>query len=693
MPRAGLRPTTPASERGPRGDRMAGWTETRTTSPTRRAVRSPCRRIPPSRRRRASRGSPPSRRSRAPSCSWRSRAPRSRSRSRRSGRSWRWRPCSTRAGRGVAPGGWAPPIAPSASPPSGSRSPCATITSAPRRGVGSRRRGASSSMRCRSTGATAASGTSCSVAAPCASTLRIDGTPVDALDREVLDAAARLDDAPVLAPAELGIGVVGPSQLARSFARALIVQVANRCRPGAVEIAVPPGDAWSWAANLPHRHGGAALLVLEAGSGPVGARGEPFRDAATIAVADGVDRLPPGLETVVEVESPARAHVERRSEGSVRRTIVPELLTATEAGSVGVGRERGGDPRGRRNARRAARPRGARVARPAGDAGRLPCDPAGRRRRDRRGRARARPRGPRTARDRRRHHRQRQERVPPGVAHGDGAVPSARPGVVPPGRLQGRRGVRADPRPAPRHGHRDRPRRGRGGARDAEPAVGAAAPGVGARRGRGARRRAASAPGGAGPPRPGRRRVPGHDRALPRARRRRRRHRGARAFARRAPRARVAAAQRRRAGAGLGELRDPGLAAGDAAGRQPRGGRLRRRGGHRTRDARPRRRRPRRRSSGPVPVRVGGAGRRSRASSARRRRSRVPVAPGWVACPIGSRPPTSTSGRARVRSRRARSSSGWPTSPSASVTSVPSGRPPPTGTCSSSAVPGADAPR
>ena len=165
------------------------------------------------------------------------------------------------------------------------------------------------------------------------STLRIDGAPVDALDREVLDAAARLDDAPVLAPAELGIGVVGPSQLARSFARALIVQVANRCRPGAVEIAAPAGDAWSWAANLPHRHGGAGLLVLEAGSGPAGARGEPFREAATIAVADEVDLLPPGLETVVEVESPARAHVERRSEGSVRRTIVPDLLTATEAGA------------------------------------------------------------------------------------------------------------------------------------------------------------------------------------------------------------------------------------------------------------------------------------------------------------------------------------------------------------------------
>ena len=92
------------------------------------------------------------------------------------------------------------------------------------------------------------------------STLRIAGAPIDALDRDVLDAAARLDDAPVLAPAELGIGVVGPSQLARSFARALSVQVANPGRPGAVEIAAPAGDARSWAANLPHRHGGAGQI-------------------------------------------------------------------------------------------------------------------------------------------------------------------------------------------------------------------------------------------------------------------------------------------------------------------------------------------------------------------------------------------------------------------------------------------------
>jgi S-DNA-T family DNA segregation ATPase FtsK/SpoIIIE len=72
-----------------------------------------------------------------------------------------------------------------------------------------------------------------------------------------------------------------------------------------------------------------------------------------------------------------------------------------------------------------------------------------------------------------------------------------------------------------------------------------------------------------------------------------------------------------------------------------------------------------------------------------------PACPSPLGGPLPDRvtSPTSTPGRARRRSRRAHSSSGWPTSPSASVTSAPSGRPLPTGTCSSSAVPGAGARR
>src|SRR4029453_2764712 len=83
------------------------------------------------------------------------------------------------------------------------------------------------------------------------SILRVDGTPVDVDDREMIERAARLDDAPVLAPGDRGIGVVGRAPLARSLARALLVQLAHRCRPGAVEITVPPDASWSWATALP----------------------------------------------------------------------------------------------------------------------------------------------------------------------------------------------------------------------------------------------------------------------------------------------------------------------------------------------------------------------------------------------------------------------------------------------------------
>lgn len=167
-----------------------------------------------------------------------------------------------------------------------------------------------------------------------ASAVRVDGTPVDAHDRDLLESAARLEDAPVLARVGGGIGVVGAAPLVGAVARALLVQVASRCRPGDVGIVVPDGAAWSWAASLPHRGGETLLRIVDGCDGRAGLPGDGAGSgAATIALAGTVEELPPGLETVVVVEGPRRAVVERRGDGSERRAIVPELLSTAEASS------------------------------------------------------------------------------------------------------------------------------------------------------------------------------------------------------------------------------------------------------------------------------------------------------------------------------------------------------------------------
>lgn len=164
-----------------------------------------------------------------------------------------------------------------------------------------------------------------------ASTLRVDGGPVDDDDREVLELAARLDDAPVLVSAAGGIGVVGAPALAAAVVRALVVQLAYRCRPGDVGIAVPDRPVWSWAAALPHRRGRDVVRVVEA-SDP---RGPAVDAAATavIAVAGTAEELPPGLSTHVVVEGLRRALVDRRGDGSGTAVIVPEMLGEAEAAS------------------------------------------------------------------------------------------------------------------------------------------------------------------------------------------------------------------------------------------------------------------------------------------------------------------------------------------------------------------------
>ncbi|GAA1776174.1 FtsK/SpoIIIE domain-containing protein [Agromyces lapidis] len=197
--------------------------------------------------------------------------------------------------------------------------------------------------------------------------VRVDGVPSDARDRAVLEAAARLDGAPVLAEPSTGVGYVGPIALARSAARAALVQLAGRVDPRAVSVAAPHGVEWEWVRRLPHGRRDASgpggddapcIVVIDPASeqepaantaGTVEATGvvgtaatgrprrasrgrsaEPFR----LVVAEEVRLLPPGLATVVRLAGP-RAAVVHRDGVSAQAAIEPALVGLVEANRWG----------------------------------------------------------------------------------------------------------------------------------------------------------------------------------------------------------------------------------------------------------------------------------------------------------------------------------------------------------------------
>ncbi len=176
-----------------------------------------------------------------------------------------------------------------------------------------------------------------------ASGVRVDGAPFDSDDRAVLERAARLDHAPVLAAVDRGIGIIGPPPLARAVARALLVQLAHRCRPDVVQLSVPSDAAWEWTEALPHRHGGGSRLVRITEVG--GTRDLPAdiprrhrapssglaTPSATIAIAGSSSQLPSGLGTVLTVESHDRAVADPLAGETRDAVLVPELFGASEA--------------------------------------------------------------------------------------------------------------------------------------------------------------------------------------------------------------------------------------------------------------------------------------------------------------------------------------------------------------------------
>jgi S-DNA-T family DNA segregation ATPase FtsK/SpoIIIE len=109
---------------------------------------------------------------------------------------------------------------------------------------------------------------------------------------ELQRAAARLDDAPVLALPEQGVAVCGPDVLARAYLRGLVVQLYAALAPGRLappELVDPAGWArgeWDWLEALPHHQGARGGVVPRFGV---------FPDARLV---------PPGFHAVVSLASP-----------------------------------------------------------------------------------------------------------------------------------------------------------------------------------------------------------------------------------------------------------------------------------------------------------------------------------------------------------------------------------------------------
>ncbi|WP_157002498.1 FtsK/SpoIIIE domain-containing protein [Agromyces laixinhei] len=167
-----------------------------------------------------------------------------------------------------------------------------------------------------------------------ASSLRVDGAPIDSTDRELLLGAGRLDDAPVLAAAGSGIGFAGELQLARAAARACVVQFAHHAHPRGFTVAGPvqrDGDPWAWLHHLPHAggRGRAGLVVIDR---PAGSPQTDEPESAVVAIARIPSELPPGLGAIVMLEGPDRA-ILRRQGTAADAPMVPVLVGAAESES------------------------------------------------------------------------------------------------------------------------------------------------------------------------------------------------------------------------------------------------------------------------------------------------------------------------------------------------------------------------
>ncbi|MCP2371446.1 S-DNA-T family DNA segregation ATPase FtsK/SpoIIIE [Agromyces terreus] len=171
------------------------------------------------------------------------------------------------------------------------------------------------------------------------SAIRIEGSPVDERDRAAVDAARRLEHAPVIVDLRDGLGIVGSPQLVRAAARAVLVQLAHAVAPDLVAFTAPDTPAWAWVGMLPHAGAGTIAVVEAVPCTKPGATpstratrvGHDAEAAITVALASEASSLPPGLGVVIEIDAPRTARMLRAGDGGAPAELAPETLGLEQA--------------------------------------------------------------------------------------------------------------------------------------------------------------------------------------------------------------------------------------------------------------------------------------------------------------------------------------------------------------------------
>lgn len=167
--------------------------------------------------------------------------------------------------------------------------------------------------------------------------LRLDGPGNTAENRELRAWAAALTEAPLAVDPRGGIGIAGPLTLSRALARGLLVQLCFAIPPGRCAPPQVPAAGWEWAQALPHADAGSpspAIVISEGSAFDPAApdsAASPDPDRILIAVAGTVGELPPGCETIVRVQGPARAEIVRSTAHAWATEFRPELVSTEDA--------------------------------------------------------------------------------------------------------------------------------------------------------------------------------------------------------------------------------------------------------------------------------------------------------------------------------------------------------------------------